>query len=126
MSKDVYMNGGVVQRTLSREDVRGQGYRDNIGLVLWVSPREKIIVENELKRRVMHDREHIKKSGLGHSRYSVFDDSCSSNMADALELIGILAHDPRWLPFPVTPAELLAVLGKSNRLVKKNYYPKTR
>jgi len=24
------------------------------------------------------------------------------------------------------PAELLVVLGKSNRLIKKNYYPKTR
>jgi hypothetical protein len=126
MSKDVYLHGGVVHRVLKDERVSGQGYRDNVGLILWVSPREKKIVEDELKRRVQHDREHIKQESIGHSRYSIFDDSCSSNVADALELIGILAHDPRWLPFPVTPAELLAVLGRSNRLVKKNYYPKTR
>lgn len=125
MSKDVYLNGGSYSRALGPARLEGQGYRDNAGLVLWVSPREKKIVEDELKRRVQHDREHIKKEGVGHSRYSVFDDSCSSNVADALELVGILAHDPRWLPFPVTPAELLAVLGKSNRLVKKNYYPKS-
>ena len=41
MSKDVYMNGGTVHLALRRVDIDGQGYRDNIGLVLWVSPREK-------------------------------------------------------------------------------------
>lgn len=51
--------------------------------------------------------------------YSLFDNSCSSNVADVLEMIGILAHDPRWIPFPVPPAEILAVVSKSNRLVKK-------
>lgn len=124
MTKDVYLNGGMYNRASGPARMRGQGFRDNAGLVLWVSPREKKIVENELKRRVLHDREHVRKKGNGHSTYSIFDNSCSSNVADALELVGILAHDPRWLPFPVTPAELLAVLGKSNRLIKKNHYPK--
>lgn len=54
----------------------------------------------------------------------LFNNSCSSNVADALESIGILAHDPRWLPTLVTPAELDAVLQKSRRLAKKNFYPK--
>lgn len=55
-----------------------------------------------------------------HKFCGVFDNSCSSNVADVLELVGILAHDPRNLPTPVTPAELLGVLSKSNRLVKKS------
>ena len=83
-------------------------YRDSIGLVLWLSAREKEIVRAELERRVKVNAE-----------YSVFDNSCSSNVADVLELVGILAHDPRFLPTPVTPGELLGALSKSNRLVKK-------
>lgn len=127
MSKDVYLYGGEYDRALKKgEKMNGQGFRDNIGLWLWVSPREKLIVKNELVRRVKFDRDRIIKQGsINPSSYSVFNDSCSSNVADALELVGILAHDPRWLPFPVTPGELLAVLGKSNRLVKKTPYQKT-
>ncbi|BBH12946.1 hypothetical protein [Chromobacterium haemolyticum] len=124
MPKGVYLNGGTYNRALGPARMGGQGFRDNAGIVLWVSPREKKVVEDELKRRVQSDRAHIRKEGEGHSTYSIFDNSCSSNVADALELVGILAHDPRWLSFPVTPAELLAVLSKSNRFVKKNYYQK--
>lgn len=101
----------------------GNGYRDNVGIVLGLSRREKDIVEAELKRRVAADRD-FKRRNPGSSTYSVFNNSCSSNVADALELVGVLAHDPRFLPTPVTPAELSVVLQKSNRFVKKVYYPK--
>ncbi|MGY2490066.1 hypothetical protein [Cupriavidus sp. CP313] len=87
--------------------------RDVAGLYLWVTPREKAIIRDELDRRVMVDAE-----------YSVLDNSCSSNVADVLEMIGIMAHDPRYLPTPVFPAELLAVLEKSNRLVERRFYGK--
>lgn len=58
------------------------------------------------------------------SEYNVFTNSCSSNVEDVLEIVGILAHDPRWIPMPSMPNELERVLEKSNRLVVKVYYPK--
>ncbi|WP_454725289.1 MULTISPECIES: hypothetical protein [Cupriavidus] len=87
--------------------------RDVAGLYLWVSPREKQIIRAELERRVAVD-----------AKYSIFNNSCSSNVADVLELVGVMAHDPRYLPTPVSPAELLAVLEKSNRLVERRFYRK--
>ncbi|CAJ94280.1 DUF4105 domain-containing protein [Cupriavidus necator H16] len=87
--------------------------RDVVGLYLWVSPRERRIVQDELERRVVEDE-----------KYSVFSNSCSSNVADVLELVGIMAHDPRYFPTPVSPADLLAVLSKSNRLVERRFYGK--
>lgn len=94
-----------------------------MGLMLRVSPSEKLKVRRELERRVSVDR-IFKRTHPNRSTYNLFDNSCSSNVADVLESIGILAHDPRWLPTPVTPAELDAALMKSKRLTKKNYYPK--
>lgn len=93
--------------------VRRNSFRDSIGLVLWLSSREKQIIQAELERRVKKNEP-----------YNIFDNSCSTNVADVLELVGILAHDPRYLPTPVTPAELLNVLSKSNRLVKRIPHPK--
>jgi hypothetical protein len=66
----------------------------------------------------------FKRAHPNGSTYSIVSNSCSSNVADVLESIGILAHDPRWFPTPVTPAELDAVVEKSKRLATKNYYPK--
>jgi len=45
-----------------------------------------------------------------------------SNVAEVLEMIGILGRDPRWLRTPVTPAELAAAVSKSNRLATRNVY----
>lgn len=124
MPKNVYLYGGEVQKTLESLKIKGQGFRDSVGLVLWLSTEEKRKVEAELKRRVEQDRRLIRETSGKQSSYSLLDNSCSTNVADVLELIGILAHDPRWPPTPVAPAELLAVLEKSRRLVKKNFYPK--
>ncbi len=124
MPKNVYLYGGKIQKTLKSRTIEGQSYRDSVGLVLWLSPQEKRKVEDELKRRVELDSRLIRETNGKRSSYSLLDNSCSSNVTDVLELVGILAHDPRWPPTPVTPAELLAVLKKSRRLVKKNFYPK--
>ncbi|QCP53704.1 hypothetical protein FAZ95_32335 [Trinickia violacea] len=123
IDRHTYFYGGVVDLTNGSIRTSGNLWRDNLGLVLRVSPAEKDKVKRELERRVSVDRA-FKLKHPNESTYSLFDNSCSSNVADALESIGILAHDPRWLPTPVTPAELDAVLQKSRRLAKKNYYPK--
>lgn len=117
----IYVNGKVYSRaheiyfsTTYDDYVERNSYRDSIGLQLWVSPRERDILQKELDRRV-----------AVNAPYSLFDNSCSSNVADVLEMVGILAHDPRWIPFSAPPAEILAVVGKSNRLVKKIPHPKS-
>ncbi|CAE6781763.1 hypothetical protein [Paraburkholderia haematera] len=123
IDKHTYFYGGVVNLTNGSIRTGGNLWRDNVGLVLRVSPAEKEKVKRELERRINVDRA-FKRAHPSESTYSLFDNSCSSNVADVLETIGILAHDPRWLPTPVAPAELDAVLEKSKRLSKKNYYPK--
>jgi hypothetical protein len=123
IDKHTYFYGGVVNLTNGSIRTGGNLWRDNVGLVLRVSPAEKEKVKRDLERRVSVDGA-FKRAHPNASTYSLFDNSCSSNVADVLEMIGILAHDPRWLPTPVTPAELDAVLEKSKRLAKKNYYAK--
>lgn len=110
----VYSRSTSVYFTTTYSDyISRNSYRDSAGLLLSVSSREKNIVKRELERRV-----------AVNDKYSLFSNSCSSNVEDVLEMINILAHDPRWIPYSVTPAEILAVVGKSNRFVKKNMYPK--
>ena len=87
--------------------------RDIIGLRLWVTPLEADMLQAELERRVKEGK-----------KYRLLTNSCSTNTAQVLEHIGILAHDPRNLQTPVTPAELLAVVSKSNRVVERRNYPK--
>ncbi|HEV2713739.1 MAG TPA: hypothetical protein VGU64_00655, partial [Terriglobales bacterium] len=123
IDKRTYLYGGTVVLANRSIQTGGNLWRDNIGLVLRLSPNEKNTIQRELERRVSVDNA-FKRKHPNSSTYSVFDNSCSSNVADVLELVGILAHDPRWLPTPVTPAELSAVLQKSKRLANKNYYPK--
>lgn len=95
-----------------RERWRGMN-RDVVGLVMRMSLEEKTVVQGELERRVRES-----------APYSLARNSCSSNVADVLEMVGILAHDPRYLATPVSPAELLGVLEKSDRLIERRFYPK--
>lgn len=87
--------------------------RDVVGIRLSVSAAEKALIRAELERRVQVNGE-----------YSLFSNSCSSNVADVLEMVGILAHDPRYFATPVSPAELMAALGKSLRVVERTLYEK--
>lgn len=123
IDKHTYFYGGIIERANDSIRTEGNLWRDNLGLVLRVSPAEKRTIKSELERRIAVDRD-FKRARPKESTYSIFDNNCSSNVADVLESIGILAHDPRWLPTPVTPAILDGALQKSKRLVRKNHYPK--
>ncbi|PTU68629.1 lipoprotein N-acyltransferase Lnb domain-containing protein [Chromobacterium haemolyticum] len=89
-------------------------HRDTWGYTLSVSPQEKAKV-----------LEFINKQRAENKPYDITDNSCSSNIADALGAAGLIAHDPRWsFGSVVSPADLMAGLSHSKRLVKKATYPK--
>lgn len=93
-------------------------YRDSIGVTLRVAPAEKEKMKTEFARR--------KKIGRP---YDVISNSCLTNVADVLESIGILAHDPRFSYDPssnagVSPKELINVILRSKRFVKTTEYYK--
>jgi hypothetical protein len=123
IDRHTYFYGGTVHVANGALQTKGNLWRDSVGLVLRLSPAEKNKIKAELEQRVATDQA-FKRRHPESSTYSVFDNSCSTNVADVIESVGILAHDPRWLPFPVAPAELETVIEKSKRLAKKNYYPK--
>lgn len=100
--------------------IENNAFRDSIGVVLRVSPSEKEKMKSELERR-----KSLRKA------YDVVSNSCSTNVADVLESVGILAHDPRFFFAPsstagVAPKELLTFVLRSKRVVKTNQYPKRR
>jgi len=92
---------------------RNASFRSAVGLRLHVTMYEKLMIRSELERRV-HD----------NHPYSALSNSCSSNVAEVLEMIGIAGRDPRYFATPVTPAELRAAVMKSNRLTELRRYPK--
>lgn len=92
--------------------------RDAVGFVLRVTQEEKLKIKAELDRRV-----------AAQKPYSLTDNSCSTNVAEVLESVGILAHDPRFQMFPsssrmVSPKELLIVVSRSSRVINKINYKK--
>jgi hypothetical protein len=56
-------------------------------------------------------------------RYSLLDDNCSSNVADVLNLVGIVAYDPRGFGM-VSPEDIAAGLSHSKRVKERRFYPK--
>lgn len=88
--------------------------RDSWGYVLRITASEKQTLLSEIKRRMAENKP-----------YSLNDNSCSSNVAEVLEIAGIQAHDPRFeFMDTISPADLMTGLKHSNRLVKQNVYPK--
>jgi len=62
---------------------------------------------------------------------SIISNGFSNNVSEVLEMIGILAHDPRFQINPssanlVSPKELLITVSRSSRVVKRTNYPKGR
>lgn len=75
-------------------------------------------------------RELDKKIAL-QAPYDIQTNSCSTNAADVLEKVGILAHDPRfqWDPAvrtAVSPKEVLIVVSRSWRLAARHVYRKVQ
>jgi peptidoglycan hydrolase-like protein with peptidoglycan-binding domain len=114
----VYSRAHTKYAVLQREEYIPSNLktRDVVGLVLRVSKAEKEKIRAELDRRVALNEP-----------YSITANSCSTNVADVLESVGILAHDPRFQLAPsstnsVSPKELLIVLSRSSRVIKRNNY----
>jgi hypothetical protein len=97
-----------------------ESFRDSVGYVIRVSPVEKHQIETELRRRVA-----MTKRDPAHHTYSLLDNSCSSNVADVLNMVGIVAYDPRWSAFEmVSPEDIAVGLSHSKRVKEKRFYPK--
>lgn len=95
-------------------------FRATVGLVLRVSPADVSTMRAELRRRV----------ALNES-YDLLGNSCSTNVADVLEMVGVLAHDPRFQwdasrRTAVSPKEVLLIVSRSSRVVRRTWYPKTK
>jgi hypothetical protein len=88
-----------------------QKKRKVIGYLLSVTKDERHKIETELKRRV-----------AVNARYDLANNSCSSNIADVLEMIGVTAYDPRGFGI-VSPSDLAVGLPRSGRLIKTVRYP---
>ncbi|WP_197685558.1 hypothetical protein [Achromobacter sp. MFA1 R4] len=95
-------------------------FRETVGLVLEMSAKEVAVIASELRRRVA-----LK------TPYDLVGNSCSTNVADVLEKVGVLAHDPRYQwdasrRTAVSPKEILIIVSRSSRLQRRNIYPKQR
>lgn len=88
--------------------------RDTVGNVLRASPDDKKRVVAEIISRKTQNK-----------KYDLAMNSCSSNASEVLGTIGIIAYDPRWTVIP-TPADMTTALKKSKRLVKINFYSKSK
>ncbi|WP_175686947.1 DUF4105 domain-containing protein [Burkholderia anthina] len=97
---------------LHRQQVDMQ--RDSWGYVLRVTTSEKHRILTEIHKRM-----------AANKPYSLFTNSCSSNIAEILDAAGIQAHDPRWsFADTISPADLMIGLKHSRRLVTEHVYPK--
>lgn len=99
--------------------LRANSFRDTVGLVLRASPADVSAIRAELRRRVALN-----------DPYDLLGNSCSTNVADVLEIIGLLAHDPRFQwdasrRTAVSPKEVLLTVSRSSRVLARNFYPKT-
>jgi hypothetical protein len=90
-----------------------QEYRDSIGLVLDTTPAEEEKMKSLLDKRVKEN-----------APYSLYSNSCSSNVADALEKIGIETRGPWQTGDALGPFDILNNLPKTGRVIKKNWYGK--
>jgi hypothetical protein len=89
-------------------------HRESWGYVLKVSAAEKQAMLSDIEERIADNRP-----------YSASDNTCSSNLAEILQAVGIQAYDPRFeIMGVISPADLMVGLKHSRRLVRENVYPK--
>jgi hypothetical protein len=89
---------------------RQQNIRDTVGLLLDTSWLEDDAVENYIQDRIN-----------GGSEYDLLSDSCSSNLSDALDEIGVTTTGP-WQYGGISPADLLINLPKTGRVTNRYLY----
>lgn len=118
-----YSRASAQYFTTDRSDyLHRNGYRNSVGYLIRVSPKEREAIQSELERRVRLFAAHPKSY-----EYSLLDNSCSSNVVDVLKAAGIVAHDPRWLALGmISPADVVTGLNHSERVARKVEYPKKR
>lgn len=108
------------KKTYAQYIATQESFRDSVGYILRVSPEEKKRIETELKHRVA-----VTNGNPAHHGYNLLDNSCSSNVVDVLNLVGIVAYDPRWSAFGmVSPEDIAVGLSHSKRVKEKRFYPK--
>jgi hypothetical protein len=88
--------------------------RDTVGYVLRASAADKKRLIAEILSRKSRNK-----------AYDLAMNSCSSNASEVLGTIGIIAYDPRWTVV-ATPADMATALKRSKRLVRINFYPKSK
>lgn len=93
-----------------------QAFRDYVSLTLRINATEKERLMQEINRKLDEQLP-----------YDLRTNSCSTTVAELLESIGILAHDPRFQFVPqsttlVSPKEVLIMVSRSRRLVKRTEY----
>ena len=114
------MNGIVYSRshstyfTTTRDDyLNRQQFRDTIGLLLNTTPEEELILKKDLDERVKKNKP-----------YDLFDNSCSTNVADVLENINIHVRGPWQFGNAIAPVDLLINLPKTGRVIQRKFYEK--
>jgi RHS repeat-associated protein len=93
---------------------RQQAFRDSIGLELNTTSKEESIMLELLNNRIK-----------ANEKYDISRNSCSSNVADALEQVGIHVYGP-WQFGGIAPVDLLINLKKTGRVSRSNWYGKIR
>jgi len=90
-----------------------QNYRDTWGYKLLVTPLEKSKIQAFINKKISQNK-----------GYDFLINSCSSNTAEALGAAGLIAHDPRYVSFTVSPLDVATGLKHSKRLTNIVTYPK--
>lgn len=89
-------------------------HRDSWGYEIKVTSAEKQKILKEINKRMREQKD-----------YSFFNNSCSSNIAEIFETVGIKVHDPRFeFLDTISPADLMMGIKHSSRLARENVYPK--
>jgi hypothetical protein len=116
----IEIDGQVYGRAPSSWDVdtrdhylKRQDYRDTWGYKLLITPQEKMKIQAFINKKIIQNKD-----------YDVLVNSCSSNTAEALGAAGLIAHDPRFVTFSVTPLDIATGLKHSKRLTSIVTYPK--
>ncbi len=126
VSKQTYMNGGIVSKmvsTVSNPPTRGnQNVRNNMGYYLWVTKSELNMMRNDLEKRVAISRANAldnKRFGLHNEDYAFWDNNCATNVAEVLFNAGVIDYNN-----VLSPPDLRNNVISSKRYLRYTVYRK--